>query len=111
MADTVTQLHTLFEREYQALRKGDLGALDTMAAAKTQLLSAMGPVRDVDKVRNLQRLAKRNAQMLEAARRGVATVRARLLQLNGDQPALQTYTRGGQVQALTPDTRRIERKA
>lgn len=111
MADIVAKLRDLFEREHDALVAGDLNGLDELAQSKSQLISNLGALRDVDAVQQLQQLATRNARLLEAARRGVVAARTRIQQIKSGGSELKTYDRSGQMQTLTSGAHQVERKA
>ncbi|KAJ57355.1 hypothetical protein ACMU_02305 [Actibacterium mucosum KCTC 23349] len=111
MGDSVAKLADILHRERDALRQGMLGELEGLAREKEVAIAGIGGLNDAAKLQPLRDLARRNAEMLEAARRGVAAARARVLQLTNATADLRTYTRAGQMTNLSGATRRIERKA
>ena len=93
-ADIAAALEQLFDREAEALREADFARLEGLLAQKEQLseaLSAATPPLGVDRARQLQARAVRNAGLLDAVRDGLRAGADRIGMLTAPAAALQTY--------------------
>lgn len=93
-----TALETLLDQTRDAVLVGDLAALADLAPRVTAIADDL-PRLDRETAARLIRLAERNAQLLQAAARGVGAAQGRLDEiLNG--PTLTTYDAKGQKAAI-----------
>jgi len=99
-AEPVAALLALARAEAEALRRGDLAALDRLAARKAAWLSALRPqAGDAASLSELRERLQNNARLYQAALAGVALARARLSAAAEGARALKTYDRSGQLAA------------
>lgn len=109
-ADLAT-LETLLEQEAAALRQADFAALEGLATRKEALLArGLNPAATAPDLRRLQQLTRRNAALLDAARRGLEAA------MHGIEAArhagtLVTYDGTGQRQHLAGAARRTDGRA
>jgi hypothetical protein len=98
-----TEMDRLLDQTHAALIAGDLAALGPLAETMAQGLARL----DRASAERLRRKADRNAQMLQAAARGVRAAQRRLAEISAE-PGLTTYdARGrraevGQVSGAAP---------
>ncbi|MEO0388855.1 MAG: hypothetical protein AAF281_15265 [Pseudomonadota bacterium] len=89
-------------REAEGLEKlaGDLERL--LGKANPEMAAALEPVR---------RAARRNLAMLDAAKRGIGTARARLAEIRAKRGTLNTYSAAGQRLALGTAVPTLEKRS
>ena len=97
----------LLERERAALRSGRFDILERLAVEKTRLAGSLGDARESD-IAAVQDAARRNAAMLEAAKKGVQSAKSRLARSQAPVP-LRTYDSLGQLSHAAPGRGRAHR--
>ncbi|MHC0051956.1 hypothetical protein [Actibacterium sp. D379-3] len=112
--DLYRRLRDLLEREHEALLGGQLDQIARLADEKERLQAQLAVGADrahLSDLGGLQRMAGRNADLLNAVRRGLETARARLMQIRDGGPQLNTYDRLGQRSSLGAPRKTLERRA
>lgn len=108
-AATVTRIEALLTSQRTALLAGDLAALDGMAQSLGMAMQSLhGAQLPADGLARLRAAAARNAQLLSAARGGVAEARAHLA--SQSETALTTYDAAGRQRARGPGARTLVRR-
>lgn len=109
---SVQALNKLLDQERKAILEGDYGRLEKLLAKKERLLQAAAdtPGNRAD-LMALDAKAKRNAQLLTAAARGVKAAQHRLSALKSGAAALNTYGPGGSLTSLSRTDSAMTRKA
>lgn len=113
-ADLLDALRDLLERERSALLTGRMDKLERLAALKDALRAELAdapPLAAGPRLDALQALAARNAELLNAARRGIEAARASLGKLNGGPLNFDTYSRDGQLRPMAGHGSRIQKRA
>lgn len=98
----MTPLEDILDQTHAALLAGDLAALfglDERLSAVAEALPGLG----LATARRLQRKAERNAQLLQAAGRGLRAARARMAEI-ATGPGLSTYDARGRKAELEGST-------
>jgi hypothetical protein len=99
--DLAAALHSVFDREAEALRAADFERLSDILSEKEALSEALAAAPPpVDVARQLQARAVRNAALLEAARSGLMDGAARIDALRRPVPPLQTYDDRGRREVM-----------
>lgn len=93
-----TDLETLLDQTRDAVLVGDLATLADLAPRVAALADDL-PRLDAVAASRLIRLAERNAQLLQAATRGVRAAQCRLTEI-AEGPTLTTYDARGQRAAI-----------
>ena len=106
-------LETLLDAEHEAIRRGELSALEGLSRRTEDLLEKLiaGPAPDVEYLERLRAKAARNAATLVAAGRGVRAARRRLAELFQAAEGLDTYDANGRRNGLATNTTQVERRA
>ncbi len=93
--DTRDQLVDLLERERKAITTGNFEMLGRLAPEKDRLLRAVGAAGNTGDLVHLRERADRNQELLQAAARGLLSVRERLKQLRTIRQDVKTYDSTG----------------
>jgi hypothetical protein len=103
-----TTLETLLDQTRDAVLAGDIAALADLAP---QVEAEAGdlPRLDASAVRRLQEKAARNAQLLQAATRGIRAAQDRLEEISSG-PTLTTYDARGKRAAIAPPSPAMPRR-
>jgi hypothetical protein len=102
-----TALETLLDQTRDAVLAGDIAALADLAP---QVEAEAGDLRlDASAVRRLQEKAARNAQLLQAATRGIRAAQDRLEEISSG-PTLTTYDARGKRAAIAPPSPAMPRR-
>ncbi|MCO8143815.1 hypothetical protein NHN26_01135 [Rhodovulum tesquicola] len=106
-------LEELLEREAEALRLADFAALAGIADEKERLAAdlAAEPETDADSLARLRALAERNADLLEAVRRGVDSAAETLRRAREPAAPLSTYDKSGQCSPIGATQGSLTRRA
>ena len=88
-------LSDLLDDVHRALRTGDFAALPGLTAAMEAAEAAPRPI-TAEELKQIRRLAERNARSLIAARRGIKAARRRIAEVISAARGLVTYDRQGQ---------------
>jgi len=116
LAADLRMLRRLLTEEQAALRDGGLARLQPVAARKAALIERLAavevavPASDRRVLAEVATLARRNAQLIQAALAGLRDAGALLDRLR-HPPALETYARDGTRQALGTAAGSLERRA
>ena len=109
---TIEEIDALLEDERTALLSGDLAALGGIAERKEALVAALAKSRpEGEALRALRRKAERNAELLEAATKGLRSVTRRVAEIRRANGPLKTYGRDGTQQTLGSGHRSFEKRA
>lgn len=94
----VDEIADLLEREREALRIADFGALRTLAEEKERLVGDMGdkPIGDAETLGRLRDMAARNENLLAAVRQGVDSAARIIGRRHAPAEPLDTYDHTGQ---------------
>lgn len=103
-----TALETLLDQTRDAVLIGDLASLADLAPRVAALAEDL-PRLDPEAAARLIRLAERNAQLLQAATRGLRAAQARLGEIV-DGPTLTTYDARGRKAAIALPSRLMPRR-
>ncbi|OIQ77653.1 hypothetical protein GALL_406500 [mine drainage metagenome] len=106
-------LETLLDAELDAIRRGELSALEDLSTRTENLLESLiaGPMPDARTLERLRAKATRNAATLAAASRGVRAARRRLAELFQAAEGLDTYDASGRRNGLGANATKVERRA
>lgn len=107
-------LFALFEAERAALLSGDLSTLEAAADRKLELamaISRRAPPLPRDRVVALSAAAQRNAELCEAARRGLQTALERLSERARVASHLETYDADGRRHRHGGGPRSLEKRS
>lgn len=113
-SDTLDALHDLLERERRALLAGRMDELERLVALKDALRAKLGdapPLAAGPRLDALRALAAQNAELLNAARRGIEAASASLGMLRDGALKFETYNRDGQLRPMANRGSRIEKRA
>lgn len=112
-ADLWRRIDAALTAEANAIRTADFSGLDALIKEKARLTDQLGTVRPAptaDQLDRLQRSARHNAVLLQAAMRGLRAARARIDALqNGSN--LRTYDQSGAVEAPFGSEPTLEHRA
>jgi len=116
MADTLDQIKALLDRERNALLQGDHNKLseitDELEAAFSGLsMDALTEDDDKKRLLNIKDIAKRNAQLFDAAKMGILTARDKLTLIKRACSELNTYTVDGDMKDVIVGTSSVEKRA
>ena len=102
MADTmIEQIDALLEDERTALLSGELAALEGIAERKEALAGELAQTRPHGgDLAALRRKAERNAELLQAATKGLRSVMRRVSEIRSANGPLKTYGQDGFAQTL-----------
>ena len=95
-----TELETLLDQTRDAVLTGDLAVLADLAPRVTAMADDL-PRLDAVAAERLRGKAERNAQLLQAATRGVRAAQGRLVEITAG-PTLTTYDAHGQRATIAP---------
>lgn len=98
----MTPLETLLEDMAERVRRADFPALALLAPQLEAALTGFGGAVDPAVMWRLRRKAEENAQLLEAARRGLRAARRRIEETRRAGAALQTYDGKGRRAEIIP---------
>lgn len=104
------RIESLLEDMHRAALSADFAALAALAPEVEAAASALDPQRDPAAVARIAALARRNANCLDAALRGLRAGRRRLAEMRGISQGLRTYDRYGQpadIVTASPPPRRF----
>lgn len=103
--DLLLNVEDFLDREHKILLSGDLAGLTRLSAERDRITDAMAQANGTDLIamQKIKSKAQRNANLLASARKGLASVRARLDQVRGGDQ-LRTYDRAGRYQTIGPTT-------
>jgi hypothetical protein len=108
----IEEIEALLDDERTALLSGDLAALGDIAARKEALAAGLSATPlDGDTLKALRRKAERNAELIEAAMKGVRSVTRRVAEIRRANGPLKTYGQDGSQQTLGPGNGSFERRA
>lgn len=108
----IEKIDDLLEDERTALLSGDLAALQGIAERKEALLQELAHARPGgDALKALRRKAERNAELLEAATKGLRSVMRRVAEIRRANGPLKTYGQDGAQQTLGTGGASFERRA
>lgn len=108
----IEKIEELLEDERTALLSGDLAALDGIAQRKEALLEDLAWARPAsDALKSLRRKAERNAELLEAATKGLRAAMRRVAEIRRANGPLRTYGQDGAEQTLGAQAGSFERRA
>ena len=106
------RLKTLLASEREALKEGDFQKLAALLSEKEEIVELLANNHpDSTALKALKQDASRNEALLEAASRGIASVRDRIKMLREGGPPLKTYTADGRAHSITNQSNRTNRKA
>lgn len=112
--EALSALEGLLDVERHAIRNGEFGGLDQLAAKKSALLdriSASGPRPDAGALDRLRIKADANQRLLAAALRGVRAAQRRLDMIRRASRSLNTYDNLGRAQTIGGGNSTVERRA
>jgi hypothetical protein len=98
----MTPLETLLEDMAERVRRADFSTLALLAPQLETALTGLGGAVDPAAMGRLRRKAEENAQLLEAARRGLRAARRRIEETRRAGAALQTYDGKGRRAEIIP---------
>lgn len=112
-ADLWQRIDVALTAEATAIRTADFSGLEALIKEKARLMDQLGNVRlapTADMLERIQRSARHNAVLLQAAMRGVRAARSRIDALqNGSD--LRTYDQSGAVEPASGTAPTLERRA
>ncbi len=113
MSDTkMDEIETLLDDERTALLSGDLMALGDIAARKESLAASLSHYSfDREALSALRRKAEKNADLIEAAMKGLRSVTRRIAEIRRANGPLTTYGQDGSQQTLGSGGGSFERRA
>ncbi|GAA0290569.1 hypothetical protein [Rhodovulum strictum] len=108
-------LEDLLMRESEALRRADFAALTVIVDEKERLVAELsaepGADADTDRLARLRALAERNAELLDAVRRGIDSAAEALRRAREPAPPLSTYDQSGQCSPIGATQGSLTRRA
>lgn len=112
MSRVVDELIDLLHKERSILLKGDLGALSKIQHLKSSLFEKLtkDAGQHTEEFSELIVLAKRNLRLLDAAKKGIRSARARFDPASADR-VLTTYGIDGRKQSVSSGIGGFERRA
>ena len=110
-SEAVADLADLLEREHDMLLEGRITDLGRLTQEKTRLIEQVTTTRDHRGLAKVRGLAKRNARMLEAAGKGIQSVKQRIASLREGPKPLSTYGADGQKSTVGRTQSSLERRA
>jgi flagellar biosynthesis/type III secretory pathway chaperone len=109
---TIEGIDELLEDERRALLSGDLMALSSIADRKEALAQQLSGTKPAGpELVALRRKAERNAELLEAATKGLRSVTRRLAEIQRANGPLETYGQDGTRHTLGAGRGSLEKKA
>ena len=105
------ELEELLDRERTILMAGQVDQLGRLAEQKTALMAKVQTGSDPDSLESLRRKALRNASLLEAASRGVKSVKDRIAQLRRGPESLFVYSPSGDRSIVGSDAGSVKTRA
>lgn len=109
--EAVGDLADLLEREHAMLLAGRITDLERLTQEKTRLIDQVVTTRDHRGLVKVRKLAQRNARMLEAAGKGIQSVKQRIASLREGPKPLSTYGADGQKSTVGRTQTSLERRA
>ena len=108
----IDELEDLFDRERNAILKGELGKLKRLVIHKEKLMQRITAfsIMDQDVLFKLQNKARSNQQLLEASLRGVQMISDRIKAIKAGPLNLKTYNQAGQSHALGTKKSKLEHR-
>ena len=113
-AEPLARLRDLLEEERRVLGRADLEMLNGILARKEHLVGAIrshARMEDTAEVRALRDAAARNAELAEAARRGVRAAIERLAERARVARQFDTYDKTGRRRTIAAPSRAAPRRA
>ncbi|TCO73353.1 hypothetical protein [Rhodovulum euryhalinum] len=106
-------IEDLLLRERAALRRADFPLLNALAEEKERMVAELAahPVTDPATLARLRALAERNAELIEAVRRGVDAAMATLRRARQPAEPLSTYDQSGQTSKIGATQGSLTRRA
>lgn len=99
----MTNLDQLLDEMALCARRADFAGLGSLAPRIEAALGALGQGVDPNALYRWQGKAKENAQLLDAAGRGLRAARRRLEESRAARKTLQTYDKKGRKSDVLPD--------
>jgi flagellar biosynthesis/type III secretory pathway chaperone len=111
--DLVRTLEACLGQEQLHLLRGEIEPLSELGGKRRQIMDALEAADRIDPevLARLQRLARRNMAMIEAALRGVRSARLRIEEIRRVSRSLDTYSAKGAMENLGDAHRNVERRA
>ncbi|SPH23454.1 hypothetical protein DEA8626_02517 [Defluviimonas aquaemixtae] len=115
-AETVvlSAIEVLLAEERLAVRLGDLGTLDALAARKADILERLAAEASAaphETLARVKELAAANQTLLSAALDGLRSARARLTAIRDASSRFDTYDRAGRAHSVSLAQGTVERRA
>ncbi len=112
MSKIVDEMIDLLRKERSILLNGDLERLERVQLLKSNLLEKLlhKPGHVGEGVSELTKLAKRNLHLLDGAKKGIRSARARFDSSSSDR-ILTTYCLDGSKRSISSEARNFERRA
>ena len=109
--NSLRKITEILDEEYRILTRGDYAALPDLTDRKEELERQLleAPEQDREALASLAGAAARNAELLEAARRGIEQARVQVREIR-DGMTQATYGRSGVRRPLSQSPSRIEQK-
>ncbi len=113
MPKSIDQLVSQLIEDRAKILTGDILGLSAVGSGHRKTLEnlILSESANVNKILGLQKLAKSNAKLLEAAIRGMRDARTSGLPTSRKTQGLSTYSNSGNFKELAPRTRNIEKRA
>lgn len=114
MNEALAALEGLVDVERHAIRNGELGGLEKLAAEKSRLLELVSAARekpDAEALARLKAKADANQRLLAAAIKGVRSAQKRLDMIHRASRSLNSYDRLGRATTIGGSDGTVERRA
>ena len=113
----LTRINALLDEERNVMRRGNIQKLETMIAERERHVEDLRGTIDpsdqqsVQRLKQIQEKAARNAELLNAALNGLRAGAARIAEIDEAREKLSTYSESGKVKDVASKPGRIEKRA
>lgn len=113
MPESVDQLASRLIEDRAKILSGDIFGLNAVEPEHSRIFENLTSERNanINKMLEIQELAKTNARLLRSAIKGMHDARASVLPRPRKTQALSTYSNSGDFKELAPQTRSVEKRA